>query len=821
MNNQRFLWNTRGKALDENMIRAGLCRFTVLTPSLLRLEYDPEGRFEDRASQFAFYRDFPQTAYRSSLNGDVLTLETENLKLSCDCSAGFGRDSLRIALKVVPCSVWVPGEEADQLKGTCRTLDGANGPVPLDDGVISRSGYTLVDDSNSVMLTEDGWFALRAGSRTDLYFFGYGHDYRGCIRDFYRLTGVPPLLPDYALGNWWSRYHKYTQEEYTGLMLRFEREQIPFSVGVVDMDWHITRNIPEESRIPNERRDQPGWTGWTWEQELFPDYRGFLKFLHEHNLKTTLNLHPAQGVGCHEVQYPEMAKACGIDPATRQLVRLDILSPDFMANYFDILIHPYEDEGVDFWWMDWQQGVDYWWAHDASRQKDPLEVIDPLWLLNHLHILDLARNGKRPMFFSRYAGLGSHRYPVGFSGDAAMTWEMLNFQPYFTANSSNAGYSLWSHDIGGHHHGYKDDELMVRWMQYGIFSPVNRLHSTDNVFSSKEPWNLQPHLAAAAVDILRLRHRLFPYLYTMNHRCHKELCAMVEPMYYAYPEKDAAYRCANEYLFGTELMCAPITEKNDPVSLRGRTSVWFPGGIWTDFFTGTVYEGERETEVYRPITQMPVFARAGAIVPLQDFDGSNRLGNSSSMTVLVFPGADNRFELFEDEGDGDGWQKGICAKTAMELHYGSTSRFTISAPTGDCSFLPAKRSWTIVLRGFQKEAAVSCSVPAGISYEEETHSFVIRVEELPLRSSVTVELAGDGLPAFDNSDAKQRLYDLLLHAQMPSDLKQSLWYKLMEKPDSDPSIYLQEPCYFGLAGAVRELLHFLDHTKKEFGLWME
>lgn len=124
--------------------------------------------------------------------------------------------------------------------------------------------------------------------------------------------------------------------------------------------------------------------------------------------------------------------------------------------------------------------------------------MSPLWLLNHLHILDISRNGKRPMFFSRYSGLGSHRYPVGFSGDTVVTWESLDFQPYFTANASNAGYSWWSHDIGGHREGYRDDEMVVRWMQLGVLSPINRLHSAINLFTGKEPWNLHPYLAEIA-----------------------------------------------------------------------------------------------------------------------------------------------------------------------------------------------------------------------------------------------------------------------------------------------------------------------------------
>lgn len=104
-----------------------------------------------------------------------------------------------------------------------------------------------------------------------------------------------------------------------------------------------------------------------WNKELFPDYKAFLKFLKNHNLKTALNLHPAQGVACHEDMYEEMARACGVDPTTKKRISLDVLSPEFMKNYFDVLLHPYEDDGVDFWWMDWQQGKSYWWIHEENK----------------------------------------------------------------------------------------------------------------------------------------------------------------------------------------------------------------------------------------------------------------------------------------------------------------------------------------------------------------------------------------------------------------------------------------------------------------------
>ena len=223
--------------------------------------------------------------------------------------------------------------------------------------------------------------------------------------------------------------------------------------------------------------------------------------LHERGLAVSLNVHPADGVRAHEDAYPKVAERMGIDPASKLPVNFDPADPEFLEAYLEELHHPLEDDGVDFWWLDWQQG-----------EVTKLPGLDPLWLLNHFHFLDSARNGRRPLTFSRYAGIGSHRYPVGFSGDTVVCWASLEFQPEFTATASNAGYGWWSHDIGGHFFGVKDDELVTRWVQLGVFSPILRLHSTADRFIAKEPWRFGEVARRLIGESLRLRHRLVPYI---------------------------------------------------------------------------------------------------------------------------------------------------------------------------------------------------------------------------------------------------------------------------------------------------------------------
>ena len=775
---ERFLYETRPLALPENIIQGQQYRFSVLTPSLIRFEYSVGGVFEDRPSQCVFFRDFPACAYTVCSKEGVLTIETDALMITYHENAAFAQDTLRFQLKIAPATCWRYGDSFEDLGGTARTLDEADGAVPLQRGLCSRGGFSVLDDSTTMLLNDEGWVEVRTPDTVDGYFFGYGYAYLDAVKDFYRLTGAPPLLPAYALGNWWSRYHRYTQQEYQDLICRFEAERIPFSVSVVDMDWHTTE-IPEEMRHPNPLLAN-GWTGYSWNKELIPDYKSFLQFLHDHNLKIALNLHPAAGVRCHEDMYEAMALACGVDPATHQPIAFDVLSPSFMARYFDIIHHPYEEDGVDFWWMDWQQGTDYWWIHEPNTDghlHDEREVLDPLWMLNHLHVADIRRNGKRALFFSRYSGPGSHRYPVGFSGDSYITWASLDFQPYFTATATNIGYSWWSHDIGGNMFGYTDPELTMRWMQFGVFSPINRLHSANIPFIRKEPWYFEAPYDEIMRHWLRLRHQLFPYLYTMNERCTTQLEPLMQPMYYDHPCCDEAYQVKNQYKFGSELMVAPITTPKNAVTQMGAVDVWFPTGDWFDFFTGLHYRGQGNIlTVHRALKDYPVFAKAGAIVPMQT---DYRLEAKKELEVLVFPGADNTFVLYEDGGDGQDYAQGVCARTTMCLRWGAQPVFEILPAQGDVSILPQQRKWVIKLRGFAKDIAMSMSVDGQAvafdqNYDEPTHTLVLTVDA-SVTSDVRVELDGQQWMT-DNGDCVQRVCTALQWVHCDVRLK----LKLME-----------------------------------------
>lgn len=758
---KKYALSLKPLAQDNAMVVGEKYRFTVLTDSLIRVEYQEQGRFVDESTQRVICREFPKVSYRVIDQEDSLEIVTDKLHLYYDKKA-FTREGLRIELKQgfhVYGSVWNYGDEIDDLKGTARTLDNVDGEVELESGILSRYGFTVMDDSKSAFITEDQWAKAKDRESVDLYFFGYGHDYLDCLKDFYHLTGATPLLPRYALGNWWSRYYRYTEESYLALMEKFREKGIPFSTAVIDMDWHLT-DIP--------KKYGSGWTGYTWNPDYFPDPKRFMSKLHEMGMKVTLNVHPADGVRAHEEAYLPMAKELGIDYENEDKIPFDAGNRAFLDAYLKYLHHPNEEWGVDFWWLDWQQG---------SRGSAP--GVDTLWLLNHMHFLDSGRDGKKPLTFSRYAGLGSHRYPIGFSGDSYSTWESLDFQPYFTANASNAGYSWWSHDIGGHQGGRRDDELAVRWLQFGVFSPIMRLHSTANEFYGKEPWNYCLAAEKVMTEFLQLRHKLIPYLYSMNYQTHLNGLPLMQPMYYHH-EDGEAYEVPNQYYFGTEMIVCPITTPVDKETLLAEFDAWLPEGDWFDFFTGQHYKGGRRIKVYRSLNSIPVFVKAGGILPLAKDYSSSHLRNPQELEVHIFNGARGSFALYEDSGD-EAMEAPVI--TRFSFRPGKTVTVSMDVEGERTGVIPEDRVYDLHIHGIvcPENVKVSGGTILDQRYDDEKKVLTIRACAEGSQLQVQVETT---VQAIVEQDRASVIYDILHKAQLPYKLKTEVFEAVVKTADS-------------------------------------
>lgn len=759
-----------------NIIKGDKYRITVMTPSLIRLEYSEDGIFEDRKTQTVVNRDFPEPEFKLIESSDEMEILTSNLHLIYNRQK-FSLNGLSIEVLNGQGMVWHYGYRGRNLKGTTKTLDDIDGACELQDGILSLSGYAILDDSKSIIQTEDGWVEPRKKDQIDLYFFGYGRNYLGALNDYYKLSGKTPMLPRYALGNWWSRYYPYTQQEYKDLMTNFENHGIPISVSVIDMDWHLVDIDPKYG---------DGWTGYTWNKELFPDPVEFMAWLHEKGKKIALNVHPAQGVRPHEEMYKEMAEALGVDWQNEIPINFDITNRDFLNAYFKYLHHPHEKNGVDFWWIDWQQGA-------GSK----IEGLDGLWMLNNYHYKDSCKDNKRGLIFSRYSGPGSHRYSVGFSGDTIISWESLDFQPYFTATASNIGYGWWSNDIGGHMFGTRNEDLTLRWYQFGVFSPIMRLHSMNNIFVSKEPWKFSMETEVNMTNILRLRHRMVPYLYTMNYHAWKDNLPLLKPMYYLNSEEENAYNVKNQYYFGDELIVMPITSPMNRTYGLSKVKGWLPEGTYVDIFTKRVYQGGRMMNFFRNSASIPVFAKAGSIFPLLDENDIMHIDkNPQRFDINIYGGADGEFELYEDDNVSLDYEKNKCVKTKMVFDF-ENGTFTINPAEGDTALIPEKRSFKlhfICAYGKNLKAEIDGrEIPFEISEDKLNNTLTVFVSDVPVSSKLVISF-GEKLSLCEKH-INEDTFNMLEKAEIEYDLKLRIYNMILENPAAEnilPQLYTMD-----------------------------
>ena len=679
-----------------SIIKSGKARFTFLTSQLIRMEWDSLGHFEDRASLVFINRNLPVPKINSKISDDWLIVTTEDLQISYKTGSGkFTAENLSIKFKLNRDEVtWHPGtDDTLNLKGTTRTLDGWFGGSleDLENGLLSRNGWAFVDDSPTNLFDGDpdwNWVVQRPeGSRLDWYFFGYGHDYKKCLTDFTKIAGKIPMPPKYAFGYWWSRYWAYSDSELKSLMNDFKTYGIPIDILIVDMDWHETYDLTWTSENIDEFGQVIGWTGYTWNKDLFPDPEKFIDWTNTNNLKVALNLHPASGISPLEERYNEFAEAMNFDTRAQKNIPFQIENKKFAETYFNVLLKPFEETGVDFWWIDWQQ-----WPFTKT-----IGNLSNTWWLNYTFYTDMERGGKRALLFHRWGGLGNHRYQIGFSGDAVVSWQSLKFQPRFTSTASNVGYGYWSHDIGGHIEMFipTEPELYLRWLQYGIFSPMLRTHARKSGFMERRIW-MFPGYFDLMKSAIELRYALVPYIYNYVRETYDTGISICRPLYYEHPEIDEAYRYKDQYYFGDDMMIAPVVDPVDKKTDLTMKDIWLPEGNWFEWTSGTMLAGGQIITRKYAMNDIPVFVKEGSIIPMYPkIDNLDSVGDEIILNII--PGSNSDMFIYDDDGISNEYLEDGFTKTKISTDYSDKNKLvvSISPRIGAYDDMPEKISYEI------------------------------------------------------------------------------------------------------------------------------
>lgn len=663
-----------------------------------------------------------------------LNAGNNTLALACDSgnSCKVNLDSIAITSPTAALPLLTP----PNMGGWERSLDQMSDATALNNGLLSQDGWYLLDDTQTALWNGTGSWPTQRPAHTgvyqDGYFFGYGHQYASALQQLAQLTGAAPLLPRWALGNWYSRYYPYTTADYEQTVLpKFRSEQVPLDVLVADTDW----------KSPSQ------WNGWNWNASLFPDPQSFLTWAKNEGLQVTVNIHPSiQG---DDPQFASANSAAGgslVTTGNNQYV-WDWSNQQQASSYFG-LHQPFDAQGVRFWWLDW--------CCDNSNVSMP--GLNPDGWINYLYAQDALNQGLRGFAFSRmgsgYNGYANdaytvpsgpwsnHRSTIQFTGDTYPTWQMLSFEAAFSTMEGNIGQPYVSDDIGSFHGNHLADDMYVRWVQLGTFQPILRLHSDHG---DRLPWDYDDTARIPAEQFMRLRESLIPYLYTLSWQASTTGLPMTRGLYLTYPEAPEAYQYDREYMLGDQMLVAPITTAGNSAS----TQVWLPPGTWTDFFTGKTYSGPSVQTITDGLSQMPVFIKAGGIIPMQPYMDYSTQKSVDPLNLKVYTGANGSYSLYEDSGDGLGYKQGQSAQTTINYTQ-NLSTLQIGAAQGHYPDQLSQRGYsidlinvanspsTVIING---QALSQTSSGEGWTYNATTQDVHINLNEHSTQTALTIQLS--------------------------------------------------------------------------------
>ena len=774
---ERFLVDySNAKSKPQCVFQGQFYRITVLSDLLVRLEFSEEGYFEDRPTEFATFRNFPIPQLKIDQNERILDITTKyfNLRYTKEKSFVSGKESVLKIKLVGSGKEWYFGHpEARNYGGIIANIDRTVDIVNDRDtsnfngvknrvtnmlggkskGLYSTDGFCSIDDSNSHIIDTDGSLILSNKKRTDIYVFLYDKDFGNCLQSYYKLTGLPPLIPRYALGIWWHKDEFYYFNDIQRLVNDFHRNHIPLSILLLGDNWHLR----DKSNLDRFN------SGFTFNRELFYKPSEFVQYLHDRGIRLGLSLDPSEGIHPHEPRFEEISKIVGSNVKTT--IAFNVYDKNMLKGYFDSLIDPLYKIGVDFFWINYRN------FQDKNTSN----------LLNYYHFNDVKKdNNLRPLILGRPNTYAPHKYPIYYTGETIVGWNTLKLLPRFNSTSANLGLSWWSHDIGGFKEGIEDAELYVRYVQLGTFSPIFRFSAKGGRFYKREPWKWDFQTMNIVRYYCQLRQRLIPYLYSEAYKYSKIGLPIIQPLYYQYPEIYDEMDYVNEYYFGSELFISPITKPEDPVMNRAVEKIFLPAGTWYDFNTGKKYIGNKRYIVFYKDEDYPIFAKSGSIVCMADLeDNVNLSRNPKNMEIHVFPGKSNSYNLYEDDGFSNNYKNGDYLITKIDYNYLNNNYTLIIRPVeGKSNVVPALRNYRIRFRNTRESEDVVCYIENNKvefnTYTDDT-SFIVEINGVPTDKQLTINCKGKNIEIDAVRLINEEIDTIIGDLKIRTDLKEEIY----------------------------------------------
>ena len=681
-------------------------RITVLTERLIRLEYSKEGKFIDNPTALVLQRNFPKPKFVVRQDEKTFILTTSYFELVYNKEKSFygGKISPTSNLKINLLNtekVWYykhPEVRNYEANGTSNNKQKS---------LYSLDGFVSIDDSNTLVMNENGSFVKRNTNDIDIYVFLYNKDFYYCLNDYFMLTGYPPLIPRYALGTWWNKKESYTETEIAHFVKTAEINNIPISLFTL-YNWNNGAYS-----YSNKYRD--------------PKY--IANYLHSKRIRLGLRIEDPVYIKKNTELHDKLKQYLQQDKSGN--IPFNLYTERVIDAFLKILIHPLNNLGVDFYSLE---------THDKNN-------LDRLFLLKHYLFHDKVIND-RMLIVGYNSKIAAHRYPVLYAGEEQVDWNSLKNIPFFNSSASNLGICFWSHDCGGTSGGIEDSELFVRYVQLLTFSPILRLGSDGGKYYKREPWKWGLKPSTITKEFINLRYKLIPYIYTEAYKYHKYGKPLIEPIYYNNPEMydDPLYR--NEYYFGSEIFVSPIVSKKDYIMNRVIHKIYIPEGTWYDFFSGKKYTGNKKYVSFYRDEEYPVFVKAGTIIPMSS-NKTNDTNIPTNMEINIFPGESNTYSIYEDDGVTNNYKNEDYLITNVEFLYKKNNySLTILPIKGKKGILPKVRNYKIRFNNTKTVAKVITYIGSNrinnYCYNDGT-SLVIDINDVPTDMQLTVLCSGDNI----------------------------------------------------------------------------
>ncbi len=553
--------------------------------------------------------------------------------------------------------------------------------------LVSTGGWGLLWDNYSATTFIGGEEQMSFDSEVadaSAYYFLSGGDMDGTVAAYRRLTGRVPMLPLSAFGFWQSKERYKSFDELTAVAAEYRRRGVPLDNMV--QDW--------EYWGPKER-----WNALCFDTTNFPDAAAHIARLHDSlNVRYTISVWP--GFGPETEVYAALDSIGALfDESTWAGYKIfDVFNPAARDVFWRYLREGLYDKGVDGWWLDATEPSLGEGFAQATQERKLKRVGQTAWgdISRYLNVYSLvmcrdfydrlraADSVRRTVILTRSAFAGQQACgTILWSGDVSASWQVMRNQIAAGVNLSMAGHPWWCSDIGGFSikerggqfpGGLEDEEykeLYTRWFQMVAFNPIFRAHGTDvprEIWRFGEPGT--PYYDAQ-VEAIRLRYRLIPWFYSLAWGVHSRDEAMMRGLAMDFPHDTVARGVATQYMMGRQMMVCPVTVPRHASHEPGITpsdsiAVWLPGGaVWYDFHTGEPLEGGRYAVRPAPIDRIPLFVRGGSIIPMGAVRQYVSQSGPDELEIRIYGGADARFELYEDAGDGYGYQRGEYALTPI------------------------------------------------------------------------------------------------------------------------------------------------------------